>query len=517
LKLDRNIVRFFRAGILALVWSGCSSLGQTDLTSADLTSAATPAVRLHGANLVGMEGTPTFDERTGPIPDVDYAVHSTSIIDYLAGRNVNVIRFLFSWERMQSALNGDIPAASSGNYKTYFDDYMRIVDYATNVKSMTVIVTPWQTTSAGGAAGGARWRGDLVGAGRVTNAHFADFWSKMATAFRDHPRVAIGLVTEPNRVDTMRWFATAQDAISAIRSTGFDGEIYVPGNGWTAAGSWEESWYDTGSPQRSNAYGWLNARGVGQPLADPLEKLIVEVHTYADDDAAGSSPKVVSSKISRARVSGVVDWARANHLKVFIGEIGMYARAPNAPTNWMDFVQYMNANTDTVVGYAWWGCGKPGWWDDVGASNGGHFSITPTNGYTVDTVNMRLLMGGATSGGQRGPESMSDGGENDAGVDGTEPSTETSPTDAGDDAPPSDRSSSPKVESEAATDGTGNRRPSSSAKQSHSTPEESSPRIEADLAGVGCSAAQRGRANAGLLGVATALAAGLGARRRRRR
>ena len=146
--------------MLAAVWSGCSALERAELADdeSDLTAAVpAPEVRLHGANLVGMEGTYSYDARTGPVPDVDYAVHSTSVIDYLASRNVNVIRFLFSWEGMQSSLNGPIPAASSGNYKAYFDDYMRIVDYATNVKSMTVIVTPWQTTLQGGAAGGARW------------------------------------------------------------------------------------------------------------------------------------------------------------------------------------------------------------------------------------------------------------------------------------------------------------------------------------------------------------------------
>jgi hypothetical protein len=39
----------------------------------------------------------------------------------------------------------------------------------------------------------------------------------------------------------------------------------------------------------------------------------------------------------------------------------------------------------------WWACGKPGWWDDVAANGGGHFSITPTNNYMTDTVNMDMI------------------------------------------------------------------------------------------------------------------------------
>jgi endoglucanase len=351
-----------------------------------------PTGSLRGTNLVGMEGGYGFNQTNGPIPDTEYAVHSNQIVDYLAAKNVNVIRFMFSWERMQSTLNGPIPAATTGNYKAYFDDYKRIVDYATNVKGMNVIIEPWQASTSGGV-GGPSWRGNVVGNGVVTTAHFADFWSKMATIYRANPRVTIGLVNEPNNMNTMTWFAAAQTTITAIRNTGFSGDIHVPGNGWTGAGSWNDTWYDKGYPQRSNAYGWLNARGPGLPLTDPLDKLVVGVHTYADADASGSTASVVSSTISRTRVKVTVDWARANGLKVFVGEIGMYAAATNATANWTDFVSYVNESSDTLTGFAWWACGKPGWWNDVAANGGGHYSITPTSSYTVDTVNMNMIEG----------------------------------------------------------------------------------------------------------------------------
>lgn len=336
-----------------------------------------------------MEGGYSFNQTNGPIADTDYPVHANQIVDYLAGKKINVVRFLFSWERMQSTLGGPVPAASSGNYKTYFDNYKRIVDYATS-KGMTVVMAPWQADSGGGA-GGARWRGNQVGAGTVTSAHFADFWSKMGTIFASNPRVVINLVNEPNNMSTMTWFKIAQDAVTAIRGSGFNGEIHVPGNGWTGAGSWNDSWYDKGSPQRSNAYGWMNARGPGLPLLDPLGKTLVEVHSYADTDAGGSTTGIVHSSISRTRVKTVTDWARSNGLEVFVGEIGMYASAANASANWGDFVSFAGSNEDTLRGFAWWACGKPGWWNDVAANNGGHFSITPTNNYTTDTVNMTMI------------------------------------------------------------------------------------------------------------------------------
>jgi hypothetical protein len=69
----------------------------------------------------------------------------------------------------------------------------------------------------------------------------------------------------------------------------------------------------------------------------------------------------------------------------------MYAGAANASTDWSNFVGFLNDNSDTLRGFAWWACGKPGWWDDVAASGGGHFSITPTNDYTGDTINMTMI------------------------------------------------------------------------------------------------------------------------------
>jgi endoglucanase len=374
--------------------SGTSGAALYESVSGPQPVAAEPP-SLRGTNLVGMEGGFGFDQATGPVPNTHYAVHSTQVIDYLASKKMNVIRLLFSWERMQSRLLGPIPAAATGNYRSYFDDFERIVAYATNVKGMTVIIEPWQASASGGV-GGPSWRGNVVGNGVVTNAHFADFWGKLAKLHAGNARVAIGLVNEPNGMSTMTWFGAAQAAITAIRDAGFKGDIHVPGNGWSGAGSWTDDAYDAAATKRSNAYGWLNARGPGQALLDPLGKLLVAVHTYADADAAGSTTNVVSSTVSRTRVKVVVDWARAHGLGVFVGEIGMYASAPNAAANWKDFVAYAKESRDTLRGFAWWGCGKPGWWDDVAAAGGGHFSITPTGGYAGDTPNMTMIAGAFT-------------------------------------------------------------------------------------------------------------------------
>jgi endoglucanase len=349
--------------------------------------------QLRGTNLVGME-VPylAFDAGDGPIPDRHYPVYDERLVDYFASKNMTVMRFLFSWEAMQSTLFGPIPAFSAGNYQTYFDNYKRIVDYATSIKGMQVVIEPWQANPAGGA-GGARWRGDLVGSAAVPQTAFADLWSRMATIFASNPLVCYGLVNEPNNMSTMSWWASAQAAVTAIRSTGSTQRINVPGNGYTAASSWTNNFYDTATPQRSNAYGWLNTNGVGAPISDPINNMTVEVHTYLDVSESGNSTGITSTTAARDHLSVAVNEARARGYTVYVGEIGFYAGNPIAAAAWTDFISYANANTDTFIAFTWWAGGAPNWWDDVAASDGGHFAITPTNAatFTGDTVNMNMI------------------------------------------------------------------------------------------------------------------------------
>jgi endoglucanase len=188
--------------------------------------------------------------------------------------------------------------------------------------------------------------------------------------------------------------------VTAIRATGATQTILVPGNDYTAASQWTDSWYDTAPVQRSNAFGWLNASGPGQPLQDPRNNTVVEVHTYLDTDEGGSTAEITSFTAARQHVAVAVGEARARGYKLFVGEIGMYAgQVTNdgrpASAAWADFVAYTQANQDVIVGWTWWAAGEPGWWDDVAANGGGHYSVTPTNGatYTGDTVNMTMIRG----------------------------------------------------------------------------------------------------------------------------
>ena len=46
----------------------------------------------------------------------------------------------------------------------------------------------------------------------------------------------------------------------------------------------------------------------------------------------------------------------------------------------------MDANSDVMIGWAWWAYGPPAWW------GGYQFTLCPTNNYTVDDPKMAWLV-----------------------------------------------------------------------------------------------------------------------------
>ncbi|MDR2013639.1 MAG: cellulase family glycosylhydrolase, partial [Rhodanobacter sp.] len=366
------------------------------LLALSLSHAASAQQQFRGVNLVGMEmDYAAYSQTNGPVAGTNYPVFDTRLIDYFVSKKVGAIRLLFSWEAMQPHLYDPIPnAAANTNYQAYFNNYKRVIDYATG-KGLQVIIEPWDADSSGGAGGG-RWRGNVIGSTQVPIAAFADFWNKMAAVYKNNALVSYGLINEPNNQSTTTWFQAAQAAITAIRSTGSTQRIFVPGNGWTGASDWTNNWYDTDRKQISNADGWLNANGTGKPLSDPLNNMAIEVHTFVDPEGSGGSTAIVSVTVARERIATTLNWATAHGIQVYLGQIGMYAgfqgNGFTAAAAWANFISYFNANPNSFLGYTWWAAGDPAWWPDPGAW---HFSVSPTSRttYTGDTVNMQMIQG----------------------------------------------------------------------------------------------------------------------------
>jgi len=350
------------------------------------------ALKHRGANLVN--GSPIWKEAwktgvTGPISGTDYLWVSNPQIDYLISKGMNTFRLLFSWEALQPTPKASLPGALKGNFRVFYDRFKEIVDYIT-AKGCSVILDIHggdDPTFAAyyGVKVGLSYTPPGSGVSYPVSDLLVDLWSQLATIFKANPKVMFGITNEPFGIPTMTWFATAQRVINAIRATGATQMILMPGNYYSGAGSWTYtgSMFDTGSPKRSNAYGWLNANGVDRRLSDPANNLAAQVHLYLDKDAAGGVTQIESATIGAERLAVVTDWGRANNVKVMVCEVGFAASNPIANEAWANLINYMNANQDVILGFQWWAYGPPTWW--------GNYQFTLCPNASGDSPQMKLI------------------------------------------------------------------------------------------------------------------------------
>jgi hypothetical protein len=157
---------------------------------------------------------------------------------------------------------------------------------------------------------------------------------------------------------TEQWLSAANAAISAIRAAGATNLILVPGNSWSGAHSWTQSWYGT-----PNSTAMLN-------ISDPGNNYAFEVHQYLDSDSSGTSSSCVSGTIGSQRMQSFTNWLRANGKRGFLGEFGGGSGQTclSAIDNILD---HLEANTDVYLGWTYWAAGP--WW-------GGYFTSLEPNG-----------------------------------------------------------------------------------------------------------------------------------------
>jgi endoglucanase len=282
---------------------------------------------------------------------VDYVFPPTSEVDYYLGKGMNTFRVGFQWERLQRTAKGSFDAA----YASKLDALVR---YAT-AKGGYVVLNPQNF---------ARYYGQTVGSAAVPNAVFADLWRRLAAKYKGNARVLFGLVNEPSSMPTEQWVGAANAAVAAIRRAGASNVVLAPGNGWTGAHSWYDSWYGT-----SNAVAMLAVK-------DPGNNVLFEAHQYLDSDSSGSSAKCVSSTIGRQRLAPFVKWLRANGKRGFVGELAG-ARNATCYAAVKDMLTYVAGQSDVLVGWAWWGGGP--WWGEY------RFTLEPLAG--VDRPQMGVI------------------------------------------------------------------------------------------------------------------------------
>ena len=304
--------------------SVASSVASVSSSSAG-TSSSAAGMAYRGVNLAGAD----FGEGFLPgIYDTHYTYPSQSSVDYFLSKGMNHIRLPFRWERLQPNLNGSFDATEQGRLYS-------LVESATSAGAY-VLLDPHNY---------ARYHNEIIGSSQVPYAAFADFWSRLANLFKHNPRVLFGLVNEPRDMPTEQWLTAANAAIAAIRQAGATNVIMVPGNAWTGAHSWNQSWYGTPNAQ------------VMTGIVDPINNFVIEVHQYFDSDHSGTDPVCVAN--GQQVLTEFTSWLRTHNLKGYLGE---FAGADNEPCRQavVAALSYMQSNQDVWVGWAWWAAGP--WW-----------------------------------------------------------------------------------------------------------------------------------------------------------
>ena len=302
-----------------------------------------PAEMLYtGTSLSGAE----FGE--GNIPGTygtEYIYPPQEEVDYFLGKGMNTFRVPFRWERLQLTQNAAFDPAELTRLTSF-------VDYATG-QGAHVILDPHNY---------ARYHDGVIGSTAVPNASFNDFWTKLANEFKSNDQVILGLMNEPHDMPTEQWFTSAQSAIHAIRATGADNLILVPGNGYSGAHSWSENYYGT---RNSTLMKFIE---------DPGNNFAFEVHQYLDSDSSGTTTEIVSETIGQERLVDFTNWLRTNNRKGFLGEFAAANSTIGAGIGdeaIANMLSYMQANDDVWLGWTWWGGGP--WWGDY------LFAIDPTD------------------------------------------------------------------------------------------------------------------------------------------
>ena len=302
-------------------------------------AGTTAAVWLTGVDLAGAE----FG--AGALPGTygtDYIYPNAGEIDYFMGKGLGIFRVAFLWERLQPSLGGALDSTELARLDTLVND-------ATG-KHAAVLLDPHNY---------ARYQGNVIGTAQLSDAHFADFWRRLATHYAGNPRVLLGLMNEPHDMPTENWLAAANAAIAAIRDAGATNLILVPGNAWTGAWSWSQTFYGT-----ANAVVMLG-------VVDPMNNYAYEVHQYLDSDGSGTHAECVSTTIGAERLAGFTKWLRDHGRRGFLGE---FAGANNSTCQAAvaGLLGHIDANRDVWIGWSWWAGGP--WW-------GGYmFTLEPTSG-----------------------------------------------------------------------------------------------------------------------------------------
>ena len=303
-----------------------------------------------GVNLAGAE----FGTNMPGTINSDYTYPTANELDYYHGKNLNLIRLPFRWERIQPTLNGPLDS----NELVRIKNFLKLAED----RKMEVIIDlhNYCRYKINGTY-------EIIGSTNLSIANITDLWTKLSFELKDVTNIwGYGIMNEPHDLlPNATWFDISQSIINGIRINDKNTKIIVGGDSW------------------SSAERWLNYSDNLKNLSDSSNKIIYEAHVYFDDDASGQYNGTYDNEgaypnIGVDRVTPFVNWLNTNNLKGLIGEYGIPANDNRWLTVLNNFLNHLKQNC--INGTYW--AGGPWWGNYI-------LSIEPNGG--VDKPQMNTL------------------------------------------------------------------------------------------------------------------------------
>lgn len=238
---------------------------------------------------------------------------------------MNVVRVPIIWERLQPEAFGPLDRQELDRIDAGF----------AALQDFEMIVLDIHNYAA--------FRGERLDKASRGAAMLADLWTKLATKYRGDPKIAFGLMNEPNGMTALAWRPIAEASLTAIRKTGARNLVLVPGTHWSGAHNWTEG----GAASNGSALA---------SLRDPADNMAFEMHQYADADSSGTKIGCIPADQAAARLTAATAWLRANHARGFLGEFGTDPD-PGCLAALEAMLAAMDAAPDAWMGWTYWAAG----------------------------------------------------------------------------------------------------------------------------------------------------------------
>jgi len=320
-----------------------------------------------GINLAGAE----FGENNLPgTLGRDYTFNSETTYQYFGAKNLNLVRLMLRWERLQPALHGPLDA----NYLAGIKNNVAWAKAHGDRVILDIHNYGRYSLHENGALNSYVIDNNYGGIVKVAGADLADLWARLSPEFRDEPVVyAYDIMNEPHDMGSSNWKAISQSVLMAIRAAGDDKLVMIPGDAWSSADQW---------PQVHGPASWI---------VDPANNFAYEAHQYFDRDGSGTYALTYDQELAQnsklavigpTRLAHFTAWLKSNSVRGYLGEYGI----PNTDPRWMTVLDNFLIALDAAgLDGTYWAAGE--WWGSY------PLSIQPADNFAADRPQLATIAG----------------------------------------------------------------------------------------------------------------------------